>query len=282
MTQISRRKVLSTLGTVGAASLLTGCRDASLSSSAAAAGPSQPADGACPATPAHAAQITPSGPSSLTWDYVRLDPADVADRAYRIYPEGGCMYAVVASVVGALADRVGEPFRSFPVEMMRYGDGGVGAWGSLCGVVNGGAALIGMFRNEKTKKRREAIITELGVWYETTPLPEYRPISPKWADEAEPSVAGALLCHVSDSRLCKASAREAFSVEKNEGWRRLAADGASKIVQLLNRDLEGDLIEGKLTPAVNTCVDCHGTKNLENAMVKMNCATCHQFERKHP
>jgi hypothetical protein len=211
-----------------------------------------------------------------------LDPAVVAQTAYRIYPEGGCMYAVVGSVILELAKKIGEPYRSFPIEMMRYGDGGVGAWGSLCGVVNGGSALIGLFQNEKAKTIREELITELCVWYETSSLPQYEPAEPKWADDAKPSIAGSLLCHVSIAQWCRAAECGAFSMEKKERCRRMAADGAGKVVGILNRAKteESDFVE--LSAEVHGCIDCHGPKDMADAMGKMNCATCHAFDGDHP
>ena len=55
-------------------------------------------------------------------------------------------------------------------------------------------------------------------------------------------------------------------MEKKERCRRLAADGASKVVELLNRDLDGDWIEGELTAEVHSCVDCHSKKAQGDAM----------------
>jgi hypothetical protein len=217
-----------------------------------------------------------------SWTYVILDAPTVAETAYRIYPEGGCMYAVVGSVITELAKKVGDPFRSFPIEMMRYGDGGVGAWGSLCGVVNGGSALLGLFHGEKSKTTREELITELCIWYEKTALPQYEPAEPKWADDAEASVADSLLCHISTAQWCKVTECGAFSMEKKERCRRLAADGAAKVVGILNRAKmdESDFVE--LSDDVISCIDCHGPKDMADAMGKMNCATCHQFEGDHP
>ena len=215
--------------------------------------------------------------------YEPLDPATVAETAYHIYPEGGCMYAVVGSVISQLANNVGEPFRTFPFDMMRYGDGGVGGWGSLCGIVNGGAALIGLFQRGKSKEVREALMTELCVWYETSSLPTYVPAEPQWADEAVPSVAGSVLCHVSTAKWCDATGLKAFSTEKKERCRRLAANVAIKIVEILNRKAEeGDVEFAGITAEVKSCIGCHGPKELGNAMGKMNCTTCHQLDEKHP
>jgi hypothetical protein len=269
MKAISRREVFASLGVLGGSTLLAGCRGASLGEGNASAGEPE------------SAHDPPAGPVPR-WNYVQLDPRTVAETAYRIYPDGGCMYAVVGSVIHTLAEEAGEPFRSFPVAMMRYGDGGIGHWGSLCGVINGGAALIGLFQSEKEKQQREAQITELCVWYETSWLPQHEPAEPKWADEAEPSVAGSVLCHVSTARWCEASGCEAFSMEKKERCRRLATDGAVKVVDILNRRLEGRSEFRELTQPVQACIDCHGKQDLADAMGKMNCGTCHQFDDEHP
>ncbi|TWU35710.1 Split-Soret cytochrome c precursor [Novipirellula aureliae] len=257
MIQINRRKAFMSFGMIGG-SMFAGRSDAGFG-----------------------AATTQSSAASL-WNYKKLNPDDVADRAYRIYPDGGCMYSVVGGVLGALADKVDEPFRSFPIEMMRYGDGGMGGCGSLCGVINGGSAVIGMFHHEKPKEQREAMIAELVVWYESTPLPKYEPENPRWADDAPSSVAGSILCHISTNRWFEASGREAFSMEKKERCRRLAADGANKVVQLLNRDLDGVPILGELTPQVQSCIKCHGKEGMGKTMVKMSCGSCHPFEGGHP
>ncbi|MHC4736691.1 MAG: C-GCAxxG-C-C family protein, partial [Planctomycetota bacterium] len=78
------------------------------------------------------------------WTYTELEPDITAQRAYHIYEKGRCMYGVFASVILQLAKEHGEPYRSFPVDMMRYGGGGTAGWGSLCGALNGSAALIGL------------------------------------------------------------------------------------------------------------------------------------------
>ncbi|MBX3426356.1 MAG: C_GCAxxG_C_C family protein [Pirellulales bacterium] len=224
----------------------------------------------------------PAGEREDPWRYRPLDPEACADRAYAIYPEGGCMYAVVGSVLGELSARYGAPYDAFPVVMMRYGDGGVGAWGSLCGVVNGGAALCGLFHPEQDKATLEQLVTELCTWYETSALPQYAPTRPEWASETMPCVAGSLLCHVSVGRWCKVAERDAFSIEKKERCRRLASDGAKKVVEILNRKASGDGGHAALAPAVTNCLECHGPEGTRDAMGKMSCTTCHQMPETHP
>ena len=146
------------------------------------------------------------------------------------------------------------------------------------------AALIGLFHREKAKELREAMIAEFCSWYETTALPSFVPEKPQWADEAVPSVAGSVLCHVSVAKWQKASGFEAFSTEKKERCRRLAADGAAKIVELLNRRCADPKCEfAPIKAEVKACIDCHGPRELGDAMGKMQCSVCHDFGgAKHP
>lgn len=267
MNAMNRRDLMATLGAVGSSAFLTGCGGQVLQ------GATDSFDDADPIGPA-------SKPAP--WDYVELDPAVVAARAYDLYPEGSCMYAVAGGIITTLADKVGEPFRSFPLEMMRYGAGGIGHWGSVCGIVNGGCAMLGLFQSEKEKKRREQLISEFCTWYETTSLPMYQPAEPEWADEAASCVPGSILCHVAINNWCEATGRHAYCMEKKERCRRTTADGAVKVVEILNRNLAGNFEKPELTSEVQACVNCHGKEGKGDPVVKMNCASCHQFEEKHP
>ena len=83
MTQINRRRSLSALGAIGGAAMLTGCGNERY--------PNPAANQNSPLVTNAAFRPPPR------WQYVKLDPEAVANRAYRIYPEGGCMYAVVGS-----------------------------------------------------------------------------------------------------------------------------------------------------------------------------------------
>lgn len=211
------------------------------------------------------------------WQYHRLIPEAIAPEAMRLYHAGGCMYGVFGSVVAALAKEVGEPFRSFPLHMMQYGAGGAGGWGSLCGTLNGAAALIGLF--EPDKKRREKIIGELFCWYEMSELPVFQPTG---ADEVPRSVAGSVLCHVSVGHWCKAAECDAFSKELKERCSRLTADVAAKTVELLNRNLDPSCTFAGITPAVRECISCHGEKELADTRGTMQCGSCHKLPEKHP
>ncbi|QDU57502.1 C-GCAxxG-C-C family protein [Aeoliella mucimassa] len=259
MKTIDRRTLLTTLGIAGGATAL---------------GVHQGAGGA---------DSQPADASSPTWHYTPLDPQATSDLAYQYYADGGCMYAVVTSVIRQLAELHGEPFRSFPCEMMRYGAGGVGEWGSLCGVVNGAMALAGMFCSEKEKPRREALASEFCQWYESTALPSFSPAEPLLDCPVPKAVSGSVLCHVSVAKWCQESGCEAFSPEKKERCRRLAADGAKKIVEMLNAAHQGTAAPAPtLSPAVASCVACHGKEDMANANGHMSCQTCHDIDESHP
>jgi len=216
------------------------------------------------------------------WTYVELDPAAIAETAYDMYPHGSCMYAVVGSIVRALAERVGGPFRSFPFEMMRYGHGGVGGWGSICGAANGAAAVIGILYPEKDKQRRDRLIGELFCWYESAELPRYRPATPTEELQIAPSRADSVLCHVAVSKWCAASGFDGYRPERKERCRRLTADVAMKTVELLNRELTGQCSRAALDAEVKSCIKCHGQQELGDSVGKMRCSACHTFPKKHP
>ncbi|RMF95451.1 MAG: C_GCAxxG_C_C family protein, partial [Planctomycetota bacterium] len=257
MRKLSRRRAVASLGLLGAGGML-GVSAVSISG--------QPTEGNSSGVQAEA---------TASWTWRPIDPQRAADKAYAIYPEGSCMYAVVGGIMLTLAEEYGEPYRSFPLHMMRYGRVGIGLWGTACGVFNGGAAVIGLFRGEKDPTVREALISQLGTWYEKTALPDYTPAEPAWADDIEPSVAGSVLCHVSVDRWCEKTGYDAYCMTKKERCRRLSAAGARKVAELLNKHAADS--EGKLTysPETRSCLECHGGSELNDIRGSMQCNTCH-------
>lgn len=269
--EVSRRQLLSSVGLLGGTSLLAGC-------GRALEGAPSP-EKAIPSETAEASLRELKAGNA--WQYVRLDPAAVAADAYRLMPEGGCMYALFASIMTAMAQLQGEPYLSFPVHMMKYGEGGVGLWGSLCGTINGGAAAIGLFVPEKEK--RQQLITELFSWYEATDLPTYSPAMAKDAAPHCKSTARSVLCHVSVGKWCAASGNEVGSAEMGERCRRLTAEVAAKTVELLNASLQGPRKFVGLSGEVGACLSCHGKAELRDTMGQMQCTACHQrLSVKHP
>lgn len=267
---ISRRQMFSAAGLAAGASLLAGCSEALEGA--------PPLGKTAPSGTEGASQ--PAIPQGRTWEYVRLDPAAIAADAYGLMPQGGCMYGVFASALAAMARLEGEPYRSFPVQMMKYGVGGVGNWGSLCGTLNGGAALIGLFVLDK--ERRERLIAELFSWYEGAELPKYCPDDGCASSPVPTSVARSVLCHVSAGRWCAGSGNDVGSPAMNERCRRLTADVTAKTVELLNANLREPCKPASLSLEVKSCLSCH-SRELHDTIGRMRCTPCHQtLSPKHP
>ncbi len=202
--------------------------------------------------------------------YVKLDPAHVAELGYRDFYRGDCMFGVFGAIVDALAEKVGEPFASFPSSVTRYGAGGVMGWGTLCGAANGAAMAIYL-----VSKDPAPAINEVMAFYEQEALPNYLPAQPKF--EVASSVADSPLCHVSISRWCEASGYKASSPERLDRCAQLVASVAKFTAEVLNAQEEGSFKAAHPhTEAVVACRGCHewGT-DLDNTRGKMSCGVCH-------
>jgi len=286
MPNVSRRDVLASLGILGSSALLAGCgrsRASSQDATTTSVGQSRRTAGEDTAASPVDAAVRPSAVASRDWSYRPLDPAAVGQLAYDIYPQGSCMYSVFGSVVMQLADGVGEPFRSFPIDMMRFGAAGIGGWGSVCGVVNGCSALIGLFHSgEGAREKREELIANICLWYESEALPSFQPEKPALDFEVAATISNSVLCHVSSGTWCKAAGCDPFGIERRERCRRLSAQGAMKVVQVLNDDANGQPEFVDFSPQIHSCIECHGKDNLRDSIGTMNCTSCHQFDSKHP
>jgi len=209
------------------------------------------------------------------WKYFRLDPIATAGLAYSFYNEGSCMYATVKSVVSQLAEKLGEPFTSFPLHLFKYGHGGVGGYGSVCGTLNGAAALIGLLITDKNVQ--DKMIADLFRWYEKEQLPAFSPNTPAYDYIPVKSVSNSVLCHASNTNWCKTAGFKVDSKERKERCRRMTADVSMKVATSLN-----EIFENAYTTSVyadettTTCLTCHGGEGkVNNIAVKMNCNSCH-------
>ena len=214
-------------------------------------------------------------PGETEWEYFHLDPAGTAQLAYDKYSEGSCMYATVISVVSQLTEKFGEPFLSFPVQMFKYGHGGIGGFGSVCGALNGAAALIGLLITDKSIQ--DKMITDLFQWYESQLLPNFSPANPVFDFTPVSSTSNSVLCHASNTNWCKASGFSVDSKERKERCRRLTGDVAQKVTQSLNAVFTNAYVANKhANYDANSCVACHGNEGkLKNTSVKMSCTSCH-------
>jgi hypothetical protein len=259
MNDITRRGWLRRTGAAVGATVLAGC------------------DYSPEASPAQAGQ-SGSQRDLASWTYARLDPERVAEKVYQMYPEGGCMYALFGGILFCENENAKEPFPTFPLHMMKYGAGGVGGWGTICGALNGAAAVIGLFVGEK--QYRERLITDLFSGYESMSLPKYRPATSVGQADVVATTSRSVLCHVSVGTWCHASGCTIDSKEKTERCRRLTVDVAMKTVELLNEHCSVARAVSESTSARPAASES-GAKQPPEVMGKMRCDTCHRPEKNH-
>jgi len=224
-----------------------------------------------------------AGPDAVPWPYHELDPQTTAERAYLYFYEGHCMYGVFQSIIGQLAERYGEPYRSFPCGMMTYGAGGVASSGSLCGALNGAAAVIAIFASGREQQAR--LTNQVLLWYEQMELPVHVPAQPKLDMKMPASIAHSVLCHPSVGAWSKASGYPVAGKEHMERCARLTADTARRTVIVLNEGLSGRIARPVTADEqVSQCNGCHGRDSeRRDALVQMTCGSCHSsLSDKHP
>ena len=258
--EVSRRKALSELGSLA------------MGTFALSAGVSFHANSA------NAQEKKPK--TSLPWVYSKLDPMKSAQRAYKGYFTNACMFGAFDAIIGELADIHGDPFASFPSEMMAYGKGGVASWGSLCGALNGAAAAIQLVSKDPKK-----LISELYAWSEQTALPNVNLKIQATKDDHFPSsvpvtssVSDSVLCHIIMSKWVAASGKGIDSPEKKQRCGQFSASIAMKTVQLLNGEKDGKLVlMYPLADTTQKCTSCHSGKTsvLKNTQGMMDCQACH-------
>lgn len=213
--------------------------------------------------------------TKTSWAYYPLDPAVTAELAYKHFDSGSCMYATFKSIISQLADKFGEPYASFPLHMMKYGHGGVGGFGTICGALNGSAAVIGLFVAEKAMQN--SLITGLFRWYEETKLPEFKPQMAILDFTPTSTISNSTLCHASNTNWGKEAGYKTNSNERKERCRRLTGDVASRVTVVLNEYFGNTYVtDGHDNETVRTCMTCHGDKGkLGNTSGKMGCTSCH-------
>ena len=89
----------------------------------------------------------PGNTEVFTWPYpwVDIDPEIARIKAHSLYYAGkACCAGTFGGIVETLADAMGPPWDTFPIEVMLYGRGGGVGWGATCGTLMGGAAMISL------------------------------------------------------------------------------------------------------------------------------------------
>lgn len=211
-------------------------------------------------------------PPAWPWPYTPVD-VDVARRkGYDLFWKGACCYGVAEAIVSQLREKVGHPYTGFTTDFFRYGEGGITGWGTVCGALNGAAAIISLV----TADDRASLTDELFGWYCNTPIPtpQTQPFGPPVGE----STSGSPLCHISLSRWAEASGHAIGSKEHYERCAMLTGDVAARTAELLNEWHAGTFIPAYTAPkTVTTCMNCHGPAGeLKDAFGKMDCVQCHE------
>ncbi|HEY5998218.1 MAG TPA: C-GCAxxG-C-C family protein [bacterium] len=202
------------------------------------------------------------------WPYEKLDPAVAAEIAYNEWYRGFCGEAVITSVFGQLREKVGEPYKSFPIDAFVFMEGGVSGWGTICGSLNGANVVTNVILGPRIAGSETGMLmgSELMQWYSDAKMPIYVPKTPKIDPANIPiTVADSPLCHVSVGRWMAEADKPLSSAERKDRCARVAASTAYRLVELLNAWKDGTY---KTTGVINAskygiqaqndCVDCHG------------------------
>jgi len=182
---------------------------------------------------------------------------------------GTCAFGSFNAILGQLAEVVGAPYTTIPLQMMDWAGAGVVGFGTLCGTLNGAAAAIGLICDGRDAR---GFISDLMTWYSDTELPtnQFAPTGDLPQSKAESN-----LCHVSLTRWCRSSGFASGSPERAERCARLAGDVAAKAVEMLNGGRLGLEVPGEKA----ACRSCHYMgRDFDAGQFthgKMNCLTCH-------
>ncbi len=204
------------------------------------------------------------------WPYVELDPAETAEIAYQEWYRLWCGGTVIYSIFSQLAKKVGEPYKSFPVDPFAIFEGGLAGWGTLCGSLNGASVVASCIIGPMTQEGCEdghIIASNMLDWYSHANMPIYVPKKPK-ANKTSivHTISDSPLCHVSVGRWMQASGYAINSPERKDRCARVAASVAYKLVEELNKWKQGKYSEdiawlapkkAKITAQFN-CASCHG------------------------
>ncbi len=200
------------------------------------------------------------------WRYVKLDPQATAEIAYQEWYRIFCGAAVISAVFGQLREKVGEPYRSFPVEAFGFLEGGIAGWGTVCGACAGSNVVCNMILGPRTASSEEGMLmgSELLQHYASTALPTFVPKAPKTPGEIPKTVSRSPLCHLSVGKWMKASGKPLASPERMDRCARVTASMTREVVTLLNAWKDGAYRTQGIIPgrkfgiqAQHNCTDCH-------------------------
>lgn len=214
-------------------------------------------------------------------------PEAVARRAFEVYFKSGCAEATWWPMIEALAAKYPDSWGTLPQNIFRFGGGGVGGWGTVCGTVNGSSAVIGMVVGDGT--HRNNLIDAIMQYYANTALPtnaawkSYKGqlglVTP-WAPATPPiqnvasSTAHSPLCHSSLVQWTMTTGAKNGGPLQRDRCGKASFDLVYKTTELLNTYFQmaaPSAAPVALDPSVEACRTCH----LTYTGAKMACTSCH-------
>ncbi len=213
--------------------------------------------------------------TKVPWPYKTLTDAEIkqaGERAYNNWFKGFCAYAALSGIVETLAEKVGGPYKTFPMQSVMFAHGGTAGWGCTCGTLIGagvGASLVVPFREV------EELVNEVMYYYSETALPTFVPAKPVAYKEPlkATSIANSTLCHISVGKWMKAEGIAEgtgpesvgfLSLQQMDRCARIAASMSMKTLELINLWKEGKFeakneapSSANHIPSQNNCTDCH-------------------------
>ncbi len=199
-----------------------------------------------------------------SFGFKKIDVDAVGKKAYEDYGKVFCAQTVASALVEQLAKEAGGQWKTFPVEALFWGHGGITGWGTACGTLIGAGTIVGLSLDDK--KVAERVVNDIMAYYANTNLPVYKPEKVVIADIKSKSVANTPLCHVSVGKWMKKENVKFFSNERKERCGRISADIAMYTAKLLNQVADGtykpshdiNALTYNITAQEN-CTECHGS-----------------------
>ncbi|MDD3813514.1 MAG: C-GCAxxG-C-C family protein [Desulfocapsaceae bacterium] len=206
------------------------------------------------------------------WPYVKLDPTETAELAYKEWYRLFCGGAVISSIFTQLREKVGEPYTSFPIDSFVFLEGGVAGWGTICGS-NAGANIVAnvilgpRITGKEGAENGHLIGADMLDWYGKQSMPVFIPKNPKINPTDIPhTISESPLCHVSVGKWMAVADKPIGSPERKDRCARVAASVAYHLVELLNQWKDGKYEKtSEWAPLSNfginaqqNCLECHG------------------------
>lgn len=237
-----------------------------------------------------------AAPAGVPWPYpttieAQPVPERLARRAYELYWQSGCCEASWWPFVEALSAEHPDTWGTLPRNLFRFGGGGVAGWGTICGVLNAAAALVGV--TVGTSAHRANLTDAVMQYYANTALPtksawkSYRGslgLGDPWDPAVKPlrnvptSTSHSPLCLPSLAQWTMTSGANDDTPRQRDRCAKACFDVTRKVAELLNTYFQiSSAPPVALDPSVEACRTCHLTYTGD----KMACSSCHDHTVGH-